>query len=101
MTMNKTQFLSLSSIFETCLDEVILTYLLHFGLCWTAPILLPAERWKEFQQTEADQNLQQVSHDKQQTVLISHVFATIFFLLQFSNSLASIRRPWFSWIRWF
>jgi len=33
MTMIKFQFLLLSFILKTRIDEVILTHLLHFGLC--------------------------------------------------------------------
>jgi len=59
--MIKAQFLLLSSILKTRLDEVYPNVFLALR------IKLPrncCQRWKEFQQTGADQNLQQVSYDR-------------------------------------
>jgi len=42
--------------------KFILTYLLHFGFAKLSRYR--CQRWKEFQQTEAGQNLQQVSYDR-------------------------------------
>jgi len=61
--MIKTQFLLLSSILKTHLDEVLSERI----YCTSDYAKLPrycCHRWSEFQQTEADQNFQQVYYDR-------------------------------------
>jgi len=63
MTMNKTQFLLLSSILKTHLDEVYPNAFIALRITLNCPEIV-ASADKEFQQTGADQNLQQVSYDR-------------------------------------
>jgi len=73
MKVMKTQFLLLGFILKTRLDDVYPNVFITFQIRLAKLPRYCCQRWKEFQQTEADQNLQQVSYDRKQIVLISHV----------------------------
>jgi len=80
MTMIKIQFRLLSSILNASwwssfvkLYSQDTSWCIYCILDYAKLSRCCCQPWQEFQQTEADQNLQQISYDRQHIILISHI----------------------------